>query len=690
MADFKTNGNSDGSQIGGTRCIALVGPYSSGKTSLLEAILFRAGKIDRQGRVDDGNSVGDASPEARANGMSIEMNAATIEFLGDSYTFIDCPGSVEFSQEADSILCACDAAIVVCEADEKKTHALQLTLKKLDDLDLPRFIFVNKIDKTETSLREVLEFMQPASETPLILRQIPIWEDNIATGFVDLALERAFVYREHAPSEVISISDTDKTREQGARFEMLEKLADFNDELLEQLLSDIEPPQDKVFEDLSKELAEGMITPVLFGSAENGNGILRLLKALRHEVPGIATTSDRMAHEPEAGTASAQIVKTLYTAHGGKLSVARVLSGELTEGSTLYGKNGQTTRVAGLFDLHGIETSKADKAVAGDLVALARLEGIETGETVSTGKAEVEQLHDASVMPGVFGLAISVADRKDEVKLTGSVAKLVEEDPSLSLKHDIDTHELVLWGQGEMHLRVAVERLAGKFGIEVQSAPRQIAYKETISKAAQLRQRYKKQSGGHGQFGDVELEIKPLPRGSGFEFSDTITGGVVPKQYIPAVKNGIIEYMGKGPLGFPVIDVAVNLSDGSYHSVDSSEMAFKQAARITMTQAMPKCGPILLEPIVAVEIHVPSEATPRVNQIVSGHRGQLLGFDARKGWQGWETVQAHMPEAEMANLIVELRSATTGAGTFTFSQERLSKLSGKLADVVIEQREKAA
>jgi len=695
MANFKTNGNSDGSKIGGTRCIALVGPYSSGKTSLLEAILFRAGKIPRQGRVDDGNSVGDASPEARANGMSIEMNAASIEFLGDTYTFIDCPGSVEFSQEADSILCMCDAAIVVCEADEKKTHALQLTLKKLDDLGLPRFIFVNKIDKTETRLREVLEFMQPASETPLVLRQIPIWEDNIATGFVDLALERAFVYREHAPSQVISISEVDKAREQGARFEMLEKLADFNDDLLEQLLSDIEPPRDKVFEDLSKELADGLITPVMFGSAENGNGILRLLKALRHEVPGIEATCDRMALEPVEGVATAQIVKTLYTAHGGKLSVARVLSGELAEGSTICGKADQTTRIAGLFALHGIETSKINKAVAGDLVALARLEGIETGETVSTekvsgGKAAVEQLHDSAVMPGVFGLAISVADRKDEVKLTGSVAKLVEEDPSLSLNHDMGTHELVLWGQGEMHLRVALERLSGKFGIQVQSAPRQIAYKETISKSTSLRQRYKKQSGGHGQFGDVELEIKPLPRGSGFAFSDTITGGVVPKQYIPAVKNGIIEYMIKGPLGFPVIDVAVNLSDGSYHNVDSSEMAFKQAARITMTQAMPKCGPVLLEPIVAVEIHVPSEATPRVNQIVSGHRGQLLGFDARKGWQGWETVQAHMPEAEMANLIVELRSATTGAGTFTFSHERLSKLSGKLADVVIEQRETQA
>ena len=689
MANSITNGNSGDSGTGGTRCIALVGPYSCGKTSLLEAILFRVGKIDRQGRVDDGNTVGDASTEARTHGMSIEMNAASIDFLGDTYTFVDCPGSIEFSQEADAILSACDAAIVVCEADEKKTRALQLTLKKLDDLGLPRFIFVNKIDKTEMRLHDVLEFMQPASQTPLVLRQVPIWEGNIATGFVDLALERAFVYREHAPSEMIEIPKELAAREKDARFEMLEKLADFDDELLEQLLNDMEPPQDKVFEDLSAELADGLITPVLFGSAENGNGIMRLLKALRHEVPGVAATNERLGNGTgDAGLA--QIVKTLYTAHGGKLSIARILSGELSEGSVLYGKNGQMTRVAGLFALHGIDTSKIDRAVAGDLVALARLEDIATGETVSTSKGETEQLHLGDVMPGVFGLSISVADRKDEVKLTSSVAKLVEEDPSLSLTHDPDTHELVLWGQGEMHLRVALERLAGKFGIAVQSAPRQIAYKESIGKSLTLRRRYKKQSGGHGQFGDVELQIKPLPRGSGFVFSDSISGGVVPKQYIPAVKNGIIEYMIKGPLGFPVIDVAVNLSDGSYHNVDSSEMAFKQAARVTMSEAMPDCAPVLLEPIVAVEIHVPSEATPRVNQIVSGHRGQLLGFDNREGWVGWETVQAHMPEAEMATLIVELRSATTGTGTFSFAHEGLAKLSGKLADAVIEHRESQA
>jgi elongation factor G len=302
----------------------------------------------------------------------------------------------------------------------------------------------------------------------------------------------------------------------------------------------------------------------------------------------------------------------------------------------------------------------------------------------------VPQLFKLDVPPGVYGMAISVSDRKDEVKLTGAISKLTEEDPSLSLEHNHDTHEMVLWGQGEMHLRVALERLKEKFGVHAQARPRRIAYKETIRKPVQIRGRHKKQSGGHGQYGDVVVEIKPLARGEGFEFTDTITGGVVPKQYIPAVEAGVREWMSHGPLGFPVVDFAVNLSDGSYHDVDSSEMAFKTAARIAMTEGMPQCSPVLLEPIVAVDIHVPNDATARINQIVTGHRGQLLGFDVRDGWSGWDTVKAHMPESEIGSLIIELRSATAGVGTFTFVQDHMAELTGRAADQVVTARKAEA
>lgn len=673
----------------GPRCIAIVGPYLSGKSTLLEAILFRTGAIARQGKLSEGNTVADASPEARAQGMSVEVNVATATFLDETYTFIDCPGSIEFSEEARNALKACDAAIVVCEPDDKKVPGLQLILKELDALDLPRYLFVNKIDRTEGRLRDVLDYLQPASAKPLVLRQVPIWKEGAAVGFVDLALERAFIYREQATSEVAEIPDDLREREKDARFKMLETLADYDDELLEKLLSDEEPPAEQVFADLSRELAEGLITPVLFGSAEHGNGILRLLKALRHEAPGIAETRERLGLAADAPP-TAQVLKTFHTAHGGKLSLARVLSGEFPEGATVYGGAGQDSRIAGVLAMMGANTQKLSSANPGDTVAFAKLETIATGETISTAKGATPQLSPRQPLQGVYGLAISVADRKDEVKLTSAIAKLVEEDFSLSLDHNHDTHEMVLWGQGEMHLRVAIARLGTKFGVKAVTRPRRIAYKETIKKPVTVRGRHKKQTGGHGQFGDVVVEIKPQPRGAGFAFSDTITGGVVPKQYIPAVETGIREFLEHGPLGFPVIDIAVNLEDGSYHAVDSSEMAFKTAGRIAMTEGLPQCAPVLLEPIVAVDIHVPSEATSKVNQIVSARRGQILGFDSRADWPGWDTVQAHMPESELGDLIVELRSATAGVGTFGFRQERLSELTGRLADQVMSARKAEA
>jgi elongation factor G len=682
------NANS-GRRVAGPRCIALVGPYLSGKTTLLEAILFRAGAIERQGRVTDGSTVGDGAPEARSHGMSVEINAASADFLGDTYTFLDCPGSIEFMQEAHAALAGCDAAVVVCEPDEKKTPGLQLILKELDKLKIPRFLFINKIDKSEKKLTEVLGHLQPASSTPLVLRQVPIWNDGIATGFVDLALERAFVYREQGQSEVVDIPGDIQDYEKQARFAMLEKLADYDDELMEQLLSDMEPPRDRIFADLSHDLQEGLITPVLFGSAEHGNGIFRLLKALRHEAPGVSETVKRLGIQANSATI-AQTLKTYHTAHGGKLTLARVLNGTLSDGQVLYGGRGQEGRVAGVFHLMGTEPKKIAGAKAGDTVALGRLEQIATGETISSAKGATKQAFKLEINTPVYGMAISVPDRKDEVKLTAAVAKLIEEDPSLSLVHNQDTHEMVLWGQGEMHLRVALERLAGKFGVRAETRPRRIAYKETIRKPVSLRGRHKKQSGGHGQFGDVVLDIRPLPRGSSFVFTDSITGGVVPKQYIPAVEAGVREYLSQGPLGFPVVDLTVNLSDGSYHTVDSSEMAFKLAARLAMSDGLPQCSPVLLEPISHVSIHVPNEATSRVNQIVTGHRGQLLGFDSREGWPGWDTIEAHLPESEIGTLIIELRSATAGVGTFTFKHDHMVELTGRTADQVLAARKAAA
>ncbi len=670
-----------GGRPAGPRCIALVGPYQSGKTTLLEAILHRTGAISRKGSVSAGNTVGDASAAARSHGMSVELNVASTEFLGDTYTFIDCPGSVEFSGDCRAALVGCDAAVVVMEADPKKAAALQVILKQLDEIGLPRILFINKIDKAEGSVREMLEYLQPASAQPLVLRQVPIWKNGIAVGSVDLALERAYIYREGAESEVVEIPEDLKAREEEARFEMMEKLADYDDDLLETLLSDMEPPKDRIFEDLHKELVEGLITPVLLGSAENENGILRLLKTLRHDVDGIEKTRERLGVDASLKGAG-YVMKTFYSQQG-KLSLTRILAGEMQDGDTVYSAGGESARIGGMFTLFGQETRKVGSASAGDTVALGRLEGIRTGEAISVDRDEVPEILVPEPAMPVYGVALTVPDKKDEVKLSAAIAKLLEEDPSLTLKHDPDTKEMVLWGTGEMHLRVALEKLKDKFGVTAEAHPRRIAFKETIRKKAKARGRHKKQTGGHGQFGDVVIEIRPLPRGGGFEFTDTITGGVVPKQYIPAVEAGIREYAEKGPLGFPVVDFAANLEDGSYHTVDSSELAFKMAARLAMTECMKEASPVLLEPVVKVEIHVPNDATSRVTQIVSGHRGQILGFAPREGWEGWDTVEAHMPEAEIGNLIIELRSATAGVGTFEFAHDHMAEVTGKLSDEIV-------
>ncbi len=674
----------------GPRCIALVGPFQSGKTTLLEAILARTGAIQRQGTVDAGTTVGDASKEARHHKMSVELTVATTTFMGDSYTFLDCPGSVEFVHDMRAALPAIDAAVVVCEADDRKVAQLQLILRELEDLKIPRFLFLNKIDKADKDMRESLKLLQPASRVPLLLRQIPIFKNEIITGFIDLALERAYVYREHAPSEVITLDGDGLDAElKDARFSMLETLADHDDELMEQLLADIPPPRDRVFDDLAKELREGVVCPVLMGVASRTNGILRLLKALRHEAPGVAATAKRLGVKTN-GEAVAFVLKTFHTTHGGKLSVARVLNGQIGDGVTLSSPTAEAGRVSGVSKLLGQSTEKRGAASAGETVAFGKLDGARTGDTLSSGKQPHPALATVRPYPGVLAIAISAKERKDDVKLGLALAKLLEEDPSLTVINNPEAQEMVIWGQGEMHLRVATERLAERFGIAIERRQPTVGYRETIRKPIQQRGRHKKQSGGHGQFGDVVLDIKPLPRNSGFVFEDKITGGVVPRNYIPSVEEGILDAMKHGPLGFPVVDIAVALVDGSYHAVDSSDMAFRIAGRIGITEALPQCQPVLLDPIHMVEIVCPSDATTKINAILSGRRGQILGFDTREGWEGWDVVRAMMPESEIGDLIIEVRSATAGVGSFTFKFDHMAELTGRPAEQIVAAKRAAA
>jgi elongation factor G len=678
----------NGTRATGPRCIALVGPFQSGKTTLLEAILARTGAIQRQGTIDAGNTVGDASKEARYHKMSVEVSVATTNFMGDSYTFVDCPGSVEFVHDMRAALPAVDAAVVVCELDEKKIPQLQLILRELEEQKIPRFLFLNKIDKADATIHDVLTVLQPASRNKLLLRQIPTFSGEIITGFVDLALERAFVYKEHAPSEVVPLEGDVLDREKTARFSMLETLADHDDELMEQLLEDIQPPRDKVFDDLSKELRDSLVCPVLFGSATRTNGVLRLMKALRHEAPGIADTVKRL--KLKADHPVAYVLKTVNTAHGGKMSVARVLSGKIGDGVTLIGPDGEAGRVAATFNLLGQHSEKRGPAEAGETVALGKLDHAKTGNTLTAGAQAHPAIADVTPHAPVLAIAVAAKERKDDVKLGQALAKLLEEDPSISVVHNAEAHEVVLWGQGEMQLRVATERLADRFGVATASHKPTVGYRETIKKGIVQRGRHRKQSGGHGQYGDVMLDIKPLPRGSGFVFTDEIKGGVVPRNYIPSVEEGIINALKHGPLGFQVVDLTAKLIDGSYHAVDSSDMAFQLAGRLAIHEGLPQCQPVLLEPIYQVEIVCPSEATAKMNGLMSGRRGQILGFDTREGWDGWDVVRVQMPESEIGDLIVEVRSATAGVGSFSFKFDHMAEITGRTADQIVAARKAAA
>ncbi|HTV27420.1 MAG TPA: elongation factor G [Xanthobacteraceae bacterium] len=679
---------SNGGRATGPRCIAIVGPFQSGKTTLLEAILSRTDVIPRQGTVEAGNTVGDASKDARHHRMSVELTAATTNFMGDSYTFLDCPGSVEFVHDMRAVLPAVDVAIVVCEMDEKKVPQLQLILRELEEQKIPRILFLNKIDKADAGVHDVLKLLQPASRTKLILRQIPTFSGDLISGFVDLALERAFVYKEHAPSQVVPLEGELADREKTARFSMLETLADHDDELMEQLLEDIQPPRDKVFDDLTHELRDGLVCPVLMGTASRANGVLRLMKALRHESPGIAETAKRLGVK-SGSDAVAYVLKTLNTTHGGKMSIARVLAGQIGDGTTLLSGDEEVGRVAGVFKLVGQTTEKRGPATVGETVAFAKLDKAKTGDTLTAGKQPHPPIAKVAPYPPVLAIAISAKERKDDVKLGQALTKLAEEDPSITIVHNPETHEVVLWGQGEMHLRVATERLSDRYGVAIDRHQPSVGYRETIRKGIVQRGRHKKQSGGHGQYGDVVLDIKPLPRGTGFSFEEKITGGVVPRNYIPSVEEGVIDALKHGPLGFPVVDLQVALVDGSYHTVDSSDMAFRTAGRIGIAEGLPQCQPVLLEPIHLVEIVCPNEATAKINALMSGRRGQILGFDTREGWEGWDMVRAKMPEAEIGDLIVEIRSATAGAGTFTFKFDHMAELTGRTADQIVAARRAA-
>jgi elongation factor G len=608
-----------------------------------------------------------AAPSRRnaSRAMGTELRLGHGSLLGDSWAILDCPGSVEFSYDVGCALAVVDLAVVVCDTAPERAANLGPLFRRLDEADTPALVFINKLDALSGAVRDTLAALQAQTRRKLVLRQVPIREEERVTGYVDVVSERAYRYRRGAPSERIALPEAMRAREAEARGALLEALADHDDALLEKVLedSDLEPAE--IYGPLHDSEASGAVVSVLLGAAEHNNGVQRLWKALRHDVPQAAETAARRGIAPD-GAPLAQVFRTLHAGHAGRLSFVRLWRGPLREGVALDGH-----RPGGIHRFIGGEAQKVPQAEAGDLVALGRLESVGTGTTLGG-----PTLPFPAPPPPVYALTIAPDDRKDEVRLSTALQRLAEEDPALTVSQDPESGATVLAGQGEIHLRTALDRLAAA-GVKLRTGRAPIAFRETIRHAVVQHARLKRQTGGHGQFADVKIQVAPRPRGSGFHFDEKVVGGAVPKRFVPAVGQAAQEATRKGPLGHPVVDISVTLLDGGFHAVDSSDMAFATATRMAMGEALGKAEPVLLEPVEEVTVSVPAEFTPAAQRLLTGRRGQILGFAAKPGWENWDDVQALVPAAELAEFIIELRSQTQGLGSYVHRFDHLAEARGR-------------
>lgn len=653
------SGNGTHTGLHAPRVAAFLGPYGGGKTSLCEALLEMTGaKLRRAG-------------DARAPEPGTETRIANGTFLDDRWALLDCPGSVEFQAETAAALAVADIAVVVVDPDPARAMALRPAFAALHAAGTPFILFVNKADLLTVPPADLIAALQAETATKLVPRQLPILDQGKVAGYVDLVSERAYRYREHQPSEIIPVPTGIEANEHAAHDALVDTLADRDDNLLEKIISGEAVSIAELFAHLRRDMAECNLAEVMFGSATHGYGVQRLWKALRHDAPDTAQTAARHGIVLQ-GAPLAQVFKVSYAGQAGKLAYARVWRGPLSDGAAAG-----HMRVGGIFTFAGNDTQKLPRADAGEVVALGRLDGAVPGTVF--GDAQSNLVLPAPPPP-VYALAIAMPDHKDDVRLSTALAKLLEEDPTLSLTRDAETSDTLLAGQGETHLARVLERLSKVWGLNVTTAPPKLRLKETIRHAVHEHSRLKRQTGGHGQFADVKLEVAPRPRGEGFAFINRITGGAIPKQYIPAVAAAAEEAMAKGPFGYPVVDVAVILLDGTFHAVDSSDMAFRTATRNGIAEALAKADPVLLEPVHRITVNAPNGFTAAVQRLLTSKRGQILGYSEKTGWPGWDETQALLPEAETHRLILDLRSQTAGLGSFVHEFDHLAEATPHLAE----------
>ena len=637
------------------RCVAIVGQPAIGKSEL----------ANRLASLENGATV-PAEPA--------DLRCVPFRYLGEDWTALDCPGSLEFAQVAIDAMLAADAAIVVVSPDPDQAVLAAPWIRMVERCQIPHMLFINRMDECDTSMRDTIAALQTYSKRPVILRQVPIRDGNAIIGAVDLVSERAWRYRGDEPSELIEIPEEVRQREAQGREQLLENLSDHDDWLLEEIIVERTPAVGAVYGICARILAENAAVPGFFGSATSGAGTRRLMKALRHEAPSAEVTRARLGN-PQSAAFMGRVRK-----HIGKLIWLRNFSGDMTPGMQLGGG-----AIGGFVQPFGERPAVASSIESGGVVSAVKCDHLSASKLYSAdGEMDLPEWHEA--LRPVWNRAIAARHDRDDTKLSEALPKLVADDRSLHLMHDQESGQIVLGTQGGQHLKRTQRTLAEIFGVETEDKPVTGTYRETITQGAEVRFRHKKQSGGAGQFADVHLTVKPSPRGSGFAFTETIHGGSVPKNYIPAVHHGAEEAMARGPLGFPVVDVSVNLFDGKHHAVDSSDMAFRIAGRGGTTQGLKEAQPVLLEPIYLVKFEAPSSFTGALNPMISSLRGQILGFDRDAEVEGWDQVRAMMPGDALASLINDLRSVTQGVGRFEAEFSVYQELYGRIADDAIAKR----
>jgi elongation factor G len=646
------------------RNVAIVGPHHAGKTTLVEALLAGTGAIARRGSVADGTATTDYEPECIDRGQSTCVGFAYASTPGLDLTIIDCPGFVEFFEETKLALLAADAAVIVIDANPARVRQTRPLVEHLDAAGMPHCFFINKLDKPGSDFSATLAELTATYGKRVVAEHLPLGEAERFRGYIDLADRSAYVAEDGAPRRITIESELAGTVDQ-ARQTLLETLGDFDDHLLEELLDGIEPPLDEVRKDLHDETCGDLIVPVLVGAGLTDIGVAAgaLLEVIEQQFPAPSGSPD--------AALVAQVCKTIVHPQSGKFSVVRVREGTLQSDSALIdvSQPALKLRAAGLYRLQGKRQEPVTSAGPGDIVAIARLEGVRTGDTLSTSAA-TKPLPVPQLAEPLYAVAIRPKERLDEAKVSQMLARLVEEDPTLRVVRAEFTNELQLHGLGETHVATALSRLSRKYHLALETHDPAVAYRETIAESTQIHSRYKHQTGGHGQFADVVLRIEPRERGHGVTFSESIVGGVVPRQFFPAVEKGVREALARGPIrGYPVVDLHVTLVDGAFHAVDSSEQSFKTAAGMAIRDGLPKCRPVLLEPISYLEAVVPDESASTILGSLSAKRGQVISFEPAER-RGFQRVVACAPQAELGNYITELRTATQGLGTFAWRHER--------------------